>query len=140
MSRQLDFLNSAQQHAGVVVGGASSFGVFLIGDTSSRDAYNTLLAQTNVAIGQLAGPEWLQVTTNQESYESWSSHAQSVYKTLTSVDADLGNWTFGGVVSSAANQTVSDIKQDATIGLAIATPLILLGVGLYLFLLFGLHR
>lgn len=137
MSLQLQRLQDAQQHAGVTVAGASSIGTWLLGDESSKTAYESLLTQTNIAIGNLSGPQWTEVMTDQRTYEEWSDYAKSTYQTLQSVDADLSNWTFGGVVSATAAQTGADIKKDATIGLAIGAPILIAGIAIYLFLILG---
>jgi hypothetical protein len=138
MQASLERLNVALKSAQTQTGGIwTAIGAMVIGTTSSLEANQYLITKCKEAIGQLASLEWLQVMNGTRTYEKWMGHANEVYRTLQSIAPDLGNYTFGGVLSSTYESTAEEVKETAIIGGAIALPILIAVGGLYAFLLFG---
>lgn len=139
MQAALDKLQAAQLQAQAEVSGswATSIGTALIGDSSSQDAQNNALTQTEIMTGNLEGPYWLEVQTDQRTVDNWMSIAAQNFATIQSVASDVGNWTFSGVVSSTASATTTQVIADAKTAAIFGTPVILAVVALVLLIEFG---
>ena len=139
MQAALDKLQSAQLQAQADVSGSwyTGLGTSLLGDTSSQDAQQTALSATSAMNGNLAGPYWLEVVSGTRSVDSWMGIAASNFSTIQGIDADVGNWTLGGVVSSTASATSTQVVADVKTAAIIGTPLIIGAVVLVLLIEFG---
>lgn len=141
MQQVLDNLNTAQSDASSLAGGFwTTVSAEVLGARASQDANESLLLQTQIAIGNLAGPEWLAVATEQHSPDVWFEHAKEVYNTIRSVNQDLPNWQFGHVLGDTAIATGSDVANVALIGgIGVTTLAVLAGI-VYLVFMFSAVR
>lgn len=139
MQAQLDRLNAAQNEALAKVDNfwASLGANFIDPQNTGVRANQYLLQTTQASIVQLSTTEWLEVCSGTRSVENWSAHAKRTYQTIQGVVPGMDDWTFGGVLSATGSATAETVKSGALTGLAIATPILLLVGGLYVFILIG---
>lgn len=105
--------------------------------SSSQDAAVNAGVQWSNQIDKLGSTDYQAVLSGDQSLEGWFGTAQALHDALVSTGADISNWSFGGIVSQTASATATQVVKDVAIGSAITLPLVVLGVALYFFLVFG---
>jgi len=86
---------------------------WLTGSDDVAAQVNGAANQWQNQLNDLGTRQYDNVLAGQQSLENWFGTGKAIHQAVSSTGADVGNWSWDGIVSQAAKQTATDAKQAA---------------------------